>query len=71
MTSKNSADVAGANKITYILLWQFFNTNKFKKYIYHLLLHSTTFQGRLKIGRSLSQLHKTMKNFTYQIQDGW
>ena len=70
MISKNSGDVAGASKITYALLWQLFNTNKFKKNIYYLLLHFTTFQGCFKIGRALHSYTKTMKHFTDQIQDG-
>ena len=31
MISKKSANVTGASKMAYALLWQFFNTNKFKK----------------------------------------
>ena len=70
MISKNSGDVAGVSKITYTLLWQSFNKNKFKKNIYHLLLHSTTFQGCFKIGRALPQLHKNYETF-YRSNSRW
>ena len=70
MISKNSGDVAGVSKITYTLLWQSFNTNKFKKNIYHLLLHSTTFQGCFKIGRAAPQLHKNYETF-YRSNSRW
>ena len=66
---KNSGDVAGASKITYILVWQFFSTNKFKKNIYYLLLHSTT--ATQKLYHTLPQLLKNYEYFTDQIQDGW
>ena len=55
--------MAGASKITSTLLWQFFNTNKFKKNIYCLSLYSTTFQDHFKIGRALPQLHKNYETF--------
>ena len=58
MIPENSGDVAGGSKITYTLLWQFFNTNKFKGNIYYLLLYCNTFQDRFKIGRAPPQLHK-------------
>ena len=70
MISKNSGDVAGASKITCTLLWQSFNTNKFKKNIYYLLLHSTTIQGCFKIGRALPQLHKNYETF-YRSNSRW
>ena len=70
MISKNSGDVAGVSKITYTLLWQSFNTNKFKKNIYYLLLHSTTFKGCFKIGRALPQLHKNYETF-YRSNSRW
>ena len=70
MISKNSGNVVGASEIIYTLLWQFFNTNKFKKNIYYLLLHSTTIQGCFKIGRALPQLHKNYETF-YRSNSRW
>ena len=61
--------MAGASKITNTLLWQFFNTNKFKN-IYYLSLYSTTFQGHYKIGRALPQLHKNYETF-YSSNSRW
>ena len=58
--------MAGASKITYTLLWQFFNANKFKRNMYYLLLYSNTFlqlQDCFKIGRALPQLHKNCETF--------
>ena len=69
--SRNSGYVAGASKITYTLLWQFFNTNNFKRDIYYLLLYSITFlQDRFKIGRALPQLHKNCETF-YRSNSRW
>ena len=68
--SKNSGYVAGASKITYTLLWQFLNTNKFKRNIYYLLLYSNTFQDSFKIGRTLPQLHKNYETF-YRSNSRW
>ena len=55
--------MSGVSKITCTLLWQFFNTNKFKKNIYYLLLYSTTFQDHFTIGRALPQLQKGYETF--------
>ena len=62
--------VAGASKITYTLLWQFFNTNKFKKNIYYLLLYSNTLQDNFKIQRTLPRLHKNYETF-YRSNSRW
>ena len=43
---------------------------KFKKNIYYLLRDSTTFQGCLKIGRALPQLHKNYETF-YRSNSRW
>ena len=64
------ATMAGASKITSTLLWQFFNTNKFKKNMYCLSLYSTTFQDHFKIGRALPQLHKNYETF-YSLNTRW
>ena len=69
--SRNSGYVAGASKITYTLLWQFFNTNNFKRNIYYILLYSITFlQDRFKVGRALPQLHKNCETF-YRSNSRW
>ena len=65
---KNSGDVAGASKITYILVWQFFSTNKFKRKIYYLLLHSTT--ATQKLYHTLPQLLKNYEIF-YRSNSRW
>ena len=71
LISRNSSYVAGASKITYTLLWHFFNTNKFKRNIYYLLLYCNTFlQDCFKIGRALPQLHKHCETF-YRSDSGW
>ena len=57
----------GASKITYTLLWQFFDTSKFNRNIYYLLLYSNIFQGHFKIGRALPQLHKNCETFYIQV----
>ena len=62
---------AHANKITYTLLWQYFNTYKFKRNvaIYCLLLYSNL-QGHFKIGRALPQLYKNCEIF-YRSNSRW
>ena len=71
LISRDSGYVAGASKITYTVLWQFFNTNKFKRNIYYSLLDASTFlQDRFKIGRVLSQVHKSCETF-YGSNSRW
>ena len=70
MIFNNSSDVTGTSKIIYTLFWQFFNTNKFKKNIYYLSLHTSTFQGPFKIGRALPQVHTNYKTL-YRSNSRW
>ena len=63
--------MAGASKIMYMhTTLAVININKFKKNIHYLLLYSTTFQDRHKIGRALPQLLKNYETF-YRSNSRW
>ena len=68
MISKKSANVTVASKMAYALLWQFFNTNKFKKNVNIAVLYyfSGLFESKLYCNYT-----ETMKHFANQIQDDW
>ena len=60
-----------SQQLGYTLLWQFFNTSKFKRNTYYLLWYSNTFlQDRFKIRRALPQLQKNCETF-YRSNSRW
>ena len=66
--------VAHASKITYTVLQQYFDTNKFKRNIAILLITVYTlilFRTVLRQEGLYHSYTKTAKYFTDQIQDGW